>query len=112
MSENTEINYLLTVNVEQASSEIRQLERLMFRTLSLFRRMGLPEEIGQAIDAIQRLISLLRMLRIAIALTEAASGPIGWALAAVSGATFVAEAAETVSPYSQQLYEWTRGKPP
>jgi len=110
MSESIEVNYLLTVNVEDAREQIQQLERLIFRTLSLFRRMGLPEEVAQIIDRVQRLISVLRMLRLTFMLTQAAAGPIGWAMLAVSAATTLYEVGEVVEETG--LYEWSRGKPP
>ncbi len=79
-----EIEYSLAVNIEDAKTSVQQVERLMFRTLGLFRRMGLPENVDHAVMYLQRFISAARMARISLAALEAASGPIGWALAAIT----------------------------
>jgi uncharacterized protein YaaW (UPF0174 family) len=73
----------LELNVEQCVSEIRRLETLLYRSLALAKRLGLPENINQAISQIQRLTMVIRMLHTAIIALQAASGPIGWALAGV-----------------------------
>jgi hypothetical protein len=90
MSERVEIEYALTVNVEDAVGEIRTLERLLFRSLMLIRRLGLPDEVEKAIVRIQSLITVLRSLQIAAIALQAAEGPIGWATAIVSTASAVA----------------------
>lgn len=88
MSESTEIEYLLTVSVEDCVAGFRQLERILFRSLSLMRRMGLPENVDEAVSKIQQLIFILRSLQITIRLTQAAllsMGPLGIATAGLAG---------------------------
>ena len=94
MSEQHEIEYALTVNIEDATNQIRSLERMLFRALSLARRMGLPEDISQGIDAIQRMITTVRMLRLSLLALQAASGPVGWATALMGLTIGMAEAGE------------------
>ncbi len=94
MSETTEIEYLLTVNLEQCATQIQQFERLLFRSLSLLRRMGLPEDVTQGINTIQRMITTLRMLRISLLALQAAAGPVGWATALIGLTIGMAEAGE------------------
>ncbi len=83
MAESTEIEYLLTVDVEKCSTQIRQMEALLYRTIGLIRRLGLPEDIENAITRIQRLIMTVRIAHAAMIALHAASGPVGWALAGV-----------------------------
>ena len=82
MSEETAI-FNLELNVEQALSEVRRLETLVVRTLGLVKRFGLPEDINSAISLIQRMTMTIRILHTAMIALQVASGPIGWALAAV-----------------------------
>ena len=91
-----DIVFNLELNVEEAFSRVRRLELLFFRALGLWNRLarllGLPDDspIMQATEKVQRLIMLIRQLHTAIILVEAASGPLGWAYAAVGvGAAFM-----------------------
>jgi len=77
MSEET-VTFNLEINVEKAASAIRQVEGLTFRTLGYLQRLGLPENINQAIRLVQRLTMAIRLLHSAIIALEVASGPIGW----------------------------------
>lgn len=86
MSEET-VTFNLELNVEQTLGQVRQLETLLYRSLSLMRRLGLPEEVSQAIYVIQRLVMSIRLLHTAMIMLESASGPIGWGLALISAAT-------------------------
>lgn len=79
MSEETVI-FNLEVNVEETLGQIRQLEGILYRTFGLLNRLGLPENIDNAIMYTQRLIMILRLLHTTLILltaTEAIS-PIGW----------------------------------
>lgn len=106
MSNDVEINYLLTVSAEDAMTELRKVERLLFRTLSLFERMGLSPDVQQAINQLQRLIMTVRSVQVAINLMYAASGPVGWALAAVGLGTAVFMTAD----FAESLnYDFSRG---
>jgi hypothetical protein len=48
-------------------------------------RLGLPANIDQAIMKVQRLAMTIRLLHTSMLALEAASGPLGWALAIVGG---------------------------
>jgi len=87
MSEEHLVTFNLELNVEQALSNLRRMETLLYRTMGLIGRMGLPENIDQAVAKIQQLIMTIRLLHSAIIALEAASGPIGWAFAGVGIAT-------------------------
>lgn len=94
--EDHQVSFSLEINVEQAYQDIRRVQTLLYRTLGLLRRMGLSEEIDEAIAQIQRLIAILNSARLAIAALEAASGPIGWALAAVQVGTTLFSVADMI----------------
>lgn len=64
---------------------MRKLETLFYRSLSLMNRLGLPANIDQAIMKVQRLAMTIRLLHTSMLALEAASGPLGWALAIVGG---------------------------
>jgi len=81
------VTFNLELNVEQTLSEIRRLETLLFRTISLIRRLGLPEDIDALISKIQRTIMTVRILHTSLIALQAASGPVGFALAGVGIAT-------------------------
>lgn len=66
----TEVNALL--------KNFKQLEQVALRYLAIARRIGLPEEIEAAINAISRLIVIIRQLHFTIGLLEGSLGPIGW----------------------------------
>ena len=95
MSEET-VTFNLEINVEQTFSQVRRLELLLYRTIGLIRRLGLPENIEEAISKIQRLVMVIRLAHSAIIAFQVASGPIGWALAAVSIGTAAVTAGEFV----------------
>ena len=88
--EDHKVSFSLEVNVDEAYRNIRRLQTLLYRTLSLLRRIGLPEEVDAAIMQIQRFIALMNMLRLTLIAFETASGPLGWAMAGLSAATFLA----------------------
>jgi len=96
LSEEHLVTFNLELNVEQTYAEIRRLQTLLFRTVGLLRRLGLPEEIDRALAIIQRTIMAARLLYTSLLALEAASGPLGWALAIVgvtSAAVSVADVA-------------------
>jgi hypothetical protein len=90
MSEQVEIQYNLTISTELATSEIRKLEIVLMRALGYLRRLTGDEQVDRAIFKIQQLITTIRAMQLAMRALELASGPIGWAFAAVSiaGAAF------------------------
>lgn len=107
MSDET-ITFNLELNAAQLQTEVRKLELLLFRSLDLLSRLGLPEEIDAAITKIQRLVMTIRLLHSAIIAIQAASGPIGWALAGIGIAVSVLSTGELIS---DTLYDTTRGAP-
>ena len=79
--EDYQVSFSLEVNVEKAYEDIRKVQTILYRTLSLIRRLGLPEDVEAAIVRLQRLIAVLNTVRLAIIALETASGPYGWAMA-------------------------------
>lgn len=67
--------------IEKITNSFVRLEQIILRSLVLTRRMGLPDDIGSAINDIQRMILLTNQLRLSMIALQAASGPIGWTLA-------------------------------
>jgi len=84
-----EVEYLLTVDIENASDNLRRLESLLMRTLSYVRRLSGNEDLDAAIMQIQKFITTLRLAIATAKAFEMASGPIGW-LTAIVGAVGVA----------------------
>ena len=76
MSEET-VTYNLNIDVTETVRELRSLETILYRSLSLAKRFGLPEHIDAAITKIQHLIATLNLLRATIIATQLATGPIG-----------------------------------
>jgi hypothetical protein len=101
VSEET-VTFNLELNVEQAIDNARRLELLLYRSIALLGRLGLPENIDQAISKVQRLIMTIRLLHTAMIALEAASGPIGWALALVGVASALLSTGDLI-------YDVTRG---
>jgi len=101
LSEETVI-FNLELNVEGAIDNSRRLETLLYRSISLLGRLGLPENIDAAIAKVQRLVMVIRLLHTAAIALEAASGPIGWALALVGVASALLSTGDLI-------YDATRG---
>jgi len=96
LSSEETVTFNLELNVEQAISEIRRLETLLFRSIALARRLGLPEDIDEQIRKIQRFIMIVRLAHTAVIALNAASGPIGWALAIVGGLSAAVSASDFI----------------
>jgi hypothetical protein len=96
------ITFNLELNIERAWDNARRLELLLYRSIALLGRMGLPENIDQAIAKVQRLIMTVRLLHTAAIALEGASGPIGWALALVGVASALLSTGDLI-------YDVTRG---
>jgi len=79
--EDHRVSFSLEINVEEAYEDLRRIQTALYRTFSILRRMGLPEDISQGIMLVQRLISTLNQLRLTMIALQAASGPLGWWLA-------------------------------
>jgi len=98
MEETVTLN--LELNVEQTMSELRKVELLAYRSLGLLKRLGLPEDIEQGIEKLQRLIMTIRLAHTAIMAFQAvllAGTPIGWGLAIVAGASAAFSAGDFVT---------------
>lgn len=95
MSANEEVSFTLTLTVEQSITELRRLQTAIYKSLELFRRMGMPEELDKAIMVIQRMISVVRQLEIAAIALHAGLGPIGWILGGVGIASAALTAFDT-----------------
>ena len=76
-----DVTYNLKLDNSQAAASIAELNRLFTTYLSLARRTGLPESIVDALSRIYQLQAAIQALYRSILLLEAASGPIGWAIA-------------------------------
>ena len=76
-----DVTYNLKLDNSQAAASISELNRLFSTYLSLARRTGLPESIVDALSRIYQLQAAIQALYRSILLLEAASGPIGWAIA-------------------------------
>ena len=60
---------------------LREFETLLNRTLMILERSTGSKEIRQAINNLQRLMSIIRLAQMTILTFERATGPVGWALA-------------------------------
>lgn len=74
----------LRVETEHATVSLRELEYLFYRTTSTMRRMGLSEEATKALEILQRMIFMVRVLHTTMIFLEM-STPYGWALGILSG---------------------------
>lgn len=92
--DDAQVSFSMEINVEPTMVEIRRLEALLYRSLSLMRRFGLPDEISAAIIKVQGLIRMLNTLRLTMAMLSLQAGPVGWALAAVGFASGVLTAGD------------------
>ena len=75
------VEYKIRVDTSEAATSGSELNRLFTTYLSLARRTGLPESIVDALSRIYQLQAAIQALYRSILLLEAASGPIGWAIA-------------------------------
>jgi hypothetical protein len=89
----------LELNVEKVADNSRRIEFILFRALGLWTRicrlLGVPDDspIITIVQKVQSLTMLIRTLHTSAILLQAASGPIGWAMAGLSvGATVMAMA--------------------
>lgn len=92
--EGGEIDYKLTVNTANVLREIQILTGFFNSYARLLRKLGLPEEHAKLLREIQKTIMLLQKLRLTMIAVQAASGPIGWALAGIGAASFLIDTVE------------------
>lgn len=96
------VSFSLEINVKPTYEDIRKVQTVVYRYISLMRRLGLPENVDDAIEKMQRLIMISNQLRLSFIALQAASGPVGWALA-------LAGLAGTALTTGEFLYDVTRG---
>jgi len=96
------VDFQLTVDTSNVLRDIELLRTFLLRTLSLMRRLGLPEDIERSITVIQKFILAMNQARLAALALQAASGPVGWGIAAVG-------IAGTAMTYFDTLEYATRG---
>lgn len=82
------VSFSLEVNTERADKSLRRVQTVLYQTLSLLRRLsGGNENVREVIDQLQTLNMVLNRVRLTAELFLTASGPIGWALFAISAAS-------------------------
>jgi len=69
-----EVRFDLDLNITKITSNIQKIEGILIRTITLLRKLGLPEEFDAAIIKIQRLITTVRLLHAAL-IAMSASNP-------------------------------------
>lgn len=87
MSEQIEVEYLLTVNVETSEINIRKLEGAFIRLGGQLKRLTGNEDLNSFFVLEQRSLMAARSIQTAITTTSAAiagAGPVGWLVAGVS----------------------------
>jgi len=93
IAEATEQVDKLRANFGEARGELREMEYVLYRTTSMLHRLGLPPEIEQGIQKVERMIMMVRMLHSAMVYFEAGT-PLGWILAIISGFALAASASD------------------
>ena len=87
--------------------ELRELETILMRTLTMLERSTGSKEVREAINALQRLISIVRMAQFTIHAFQVATGPIGWIFAISGAISTTITAADMVASIG---YDSTRGR--
>ena len=82
----------------EALTTYRDLERVTLRYLVLAKRMGLPEDVDNAIGYITRLVTVIRMAHISISLMMA-SNPVTAAMGIAGLATTVISSTDLLAGY-------------
>lgn len=84
-----DITYDLKIDTSNAKADITELNRLLTTYVSLARRVGLPENIVDAIARIQQFRLTVEAAYRSLMILYGATGPVGWAIGlgglAVSG---------------------------
>jgi len=71
-------------NLKVGRHEAREVEYILYRTMSILNRLGLPPEFDEAIQKIERMIMVVRALHTTLVLLELGT-PEGQIMAALSG---------------------------
>ena len=97
-SDKTEIEYGLLINAENAYSDIRKIEIICMRLLSIIQKFtGGDPNFQNMINMIQKTIMWVRHLQMTIHAFEVATGPLGWIYAAITAASFAVTSSDMVS---------------
>ena len=95
-----ETEYLLTVNISSARTQLRQIEALLMTNLSLLRRFSGNENLNDSIMMVQKMITTVRTLQIAITMLSS-STPFG-ILMGLAGLATTAFMAQDTLEYSRR----------
>jgi hypothetical protein len=87
--------------LERVTTQVLYVERMLSRTLSLMRRLSGSESMDHAIMKAQQAIRVFNSLRLAAHAAQAATGPLGWALAALGVIGFLADTGELLYDSNQ-----------
>lgn len=97
--EQNQIAFILSVDTSQADEDARRIALKLTKALSLLtqmarlmKRMGLGEDVDDAIDGFIRITQAIQRAYFTLHLFYIASGPVGWAFAGMSFATLMADA--------------------
>ena len=100
MSEEYVISYLLDIKISpQTQRTIDIAELTLMRTLSLLRRMGLPENIDNAVNSLQRIAITARVAYSTLMILQSSlmATPLGWVLFGVGAVGMAITAADTMN---------------
>jgi hypothetical protein len=101
------VSLSLELNTQQAEASVRQCLTLLNKTLYLVQQLGGGDpDVQRLINNLNRAIALMNQLRLTVIALEAASGPVGWALAGVGLALTALSATDFVQ---DMFYDATRG---
>ena len=88
MSIDETVSFSLEVNVGKAEDDVRRLQTVFYRTLSLAERLTGDENLQRGIRVMEEAIAVSNRLRLALAALQtarmAAGDPLAWAMAGLS----------------------------
>lgn len=86
------VSFSLELNVAEAERNLRRLQTVLFRSLSLASRLTGDENLRRGIQTVQEMIVMANRLRLALlalqAARMAAGDPLAWAMAGLAVAEF------------------------
>ncbi len=86
--EDHQISFSLEINVQKAVDDLRRVQTILYRTLGLLQRMGLPENIDNAVWKLRTMIRIANQARLALRALQAArmatGDPLAWAMFGLS----------------------------
>ena len=94
--------------MERAVYSSRRIELILFRVLGLWgricRMLGVPEDSPAVliVQRVQQIVMVIRLLHTSAIALEAATGPVGWALAGVGVGSMLLSTGDLI-------YDVTRG---